>query len=182
MATKTTPNHKDPFADAQRALTSGQVAVICGVARRTVSKWADSGRLKAHRIPGSLDRRVMPADLLKFLRDNGCPVPPALVECVEPTKPVTVWYGLPSPPDITYGETYFDDPFAFGSFVATHPIEKAVLGDGAGVAALAQAVRLVHARHPRAEVVLMVSDDVTPYQLAEAGLDKETRFTHREIA
>jgi len=38
-------------------LTTGQVAQICNVAPRTVTKWFDSGRLKGYRIPGSKDRK-----------------------------------------------------------------------------------------------------------------------------
>src|SRR5205823_90621 len=38
--------------------TTGQVAKICKVAPRTVSKWFDSGRLRGYRIPGSQDRRI----------------------------------------------------------------------------------------------------------------------------
>ena len=41
-----------------KVFTTGQVAKICKVAPRTVSKWFDSGRLKGYRIPGSQDRRI----------------------------------------------------------------------------------------------------------------------------
>ena len=34
-----------------KVFTTGQVAKICKVAPRTVSKWFDSGRLKGYRIP-----------------------------------------------------------------------------------------------------------------------------------
>ena len=40
----------------KKVFTTGQVAKICKVAPRTVSKWFDSGRLKGYRIPGSQDR------------------------------------------------------------------------------------------------------------------------------
>ena len=36
-----------------KVFTTGQVAKICKVAPRTVSKWFDSGRLRGYRIPGS---------------------------------------------------------------------------------------------------------------------------------
>ena len=39
-------------------LTTGEVAKICNVAPRTVSKWFDSGALHGYRIPGSKDRRI----------------------------------------------------------------------------------------------------------------------------
>lgn len=51
--------------------TTGQIAKVCRVAARTVSKWIDSGDLPGYRIPGSLDRRVSREDLLQFLERNG---------------------------------------------------------------------------------------------------------------
>ena len=49
-----------------KVFTTGQVAKICKVAPRTVSKWFDSGRLKGYRIPGSQDRRIPREYLIKF--------------------------------------------------------------------------------------------------------------------
>ena len=37
----------------KKVFTTGQVAKICKVAPRTVSKWFDSGRLRGYRIPGA---------------------------------------------------------------------------------------------------------------------------------
>jgi excisionase family DNA binding protein len=54
-------------------LTTGEVAKICNVAPRTVSKWFDSGTLKGYRIPGSKDRRIPVAQLLKFMKAHGIP-------------------------------------------------------------------------------------------------------------
>ena len=54
--------------------TTGQVAKICQVAPRTVSKWFDSGKLKGYRIPGSQDRRIPRDQLIRFLKDNGMPL------------------------------------------------------------------------------------------------------------
>ena len=54
--------------------TTGQVAKICKVAPRTVSKWFDSGRLKGYRIPGSQDRRIPREYLIKFLKEHGMPL------------------------------------------------------------------------------------------------------------
>jgi len=42
----------------KKVLTTGEVARICNVAPRTVSKWFDSGQLRGYRIPGSKDRRI----------------------------------------------------------------------------------------------------------------------------
>ena len=57
-----------------KVFTTGQVAKICKVAPRTVSKWFDSGRLKGYRIPGSQDRRIPREYLIKFLREHGMPM------------------------------------------------------------------------------------------------------------
>ena len=56
-----------------RVYTTGQIAKLTQVAPRTVSKWFDSGRLKGYRIPGSQDRRVPEASLLRFLQEHGLP-------------------------------------------------------------------------------------------------------------
>ncbi|MDO4585303.1 MAG: response regulator [Planctomycetia bacterium] len=57
-----------------KVFTTGQVARICKVAPRTVSKWFDSGRLKGYRIPGSQDRRIPREYLIKFLKEHGMPL------------------------------------------------------------------------------------------------------------
>ncbi len=54
-------------------LTTGEVAKICNVASRTVSKWFDSGQLRGYRIPGSKDRRIPVANLMKFMKGHGIP-------------------------------------------------------------------------------------------------------------
>lgn len=55
-------------------LTTGEVAKICNVAPRTVSKWFDSGALTGYRIPGSKDRRIPLAQLIKFMKAHGMPL------------------------------------------------------------------------------------------------------------
>jgi excisionase family DNA binding protein len=55
-------------------LTTGQVARICQVAPRTVSKWFDRGQLRGYRIPGSRDRRIPVDRLVAFMRANGIPL------------------------------------------------------------------------------------------------------------
>jgi excisionase family DNA binding protein len=54
-------------------LTTGQVADICKVAPRTVTKWFDSGRLKGYKIPGSRDRRIPRSELMRFMKEHGIP-------------------------------------------------------------------------------------------------------------
>jgi len=58
----------------KEVLTTGEVAKICNVAPRTVSKWFDSGSLKGYRIPGSRDRRIPASELSKFMRLHGIPL------------------------------------------------------------------------------------------------------------
>jgi len=55
-------------------LTTGQVAQICNVAPRTVTKWFDSGQLKGYRIPGSRDRRIPASELMRFMKTHNIPV------------------------------------------------------------------------------------------------------------
>lgn len=55
-------------------LTTGQVAKICNVAPRTVSKWFDSGQLRGYRIPGSKDRRIPLHQLIRFMKAHGMPL------------------------------------------------------------------------------------------------------------
>jgi excisionase family DNA binding protein len=55
-------------------LTTGEVAKICNVAPRTVSKWFDGGQLKGYRIPGSKDRRIPVAQLIQFMKDHNIPL------------------------------------------------------------------------------------------------------------
>ena len=55
-------------------LTTGEVAKICNVAPRTVSKWFDSGQLRGYRIPGSKDRRIPRNALIRFMKAHNIPV------------------------------------------------------------------------------------------------------------
>jgi len=52
-----------------KIFTTGQVAKICKVPRKTVSWWFDSGKLMGYRFPGSQDRRIPREYLIKFLRE-----------------------------------------------------------------------------------------------------------------
>jgi excisionase family DNA binding protein len=55
-------------------LTTGEVAKICNVAPRTVSKWFDSGALHGYRIPGSKDRRIPLNQLIRFMKLHNMPL------------------------------------------------------------------------------------------------------------
>jgi len=54
-------------------LTTGQVAQLCHVAPRTVTKWFDSGQLGGYRIPGSKDRRIPLNELIRFMKAHDMP-------------------------------------------------------------------------------------------------------------
>ncbi|MBU0719680.1 MAG: response regulator [Planctomycetes bacterium] len=58
----------------KNVLTTGEVARICCVAPRTVSKWFDSGQLRGYRIPGSKDRRIPVEHLVRFMRAHEIPL------------------------------------------------------------------------------------------------------------
>ena len=61
-------------AKLKDVLTTGEVAKICNVAPRTVSKWFDTGALTGYRIPGSKDRRIPLSQLIKFMKQHGMPL------------------------------------------------------------------------------------------------------------
>ncbi len=58
----------------KEVLTTGEVAKICKVASRTVSKWFDTGQLPGYRIPGSRDRRIPVNELVKFMKMHNIPL------------------------------------------------------------------------------------------------------------
>ncbi|QOJ01525.1 MAG: response regulator [Phycisphaeraceae bacterium] len=62
------------MAFEKEVLTTGEVAKICNVAPRTVSKWFDSGALKGYRIPGSRDRRIPTSELIRFMKAHNIPI------------------------------------------------------------------------------------------------------------
>ena len=61
------------MAKGKNVLTTGEVAKICNVAPRTVSKWFDNGQLKGYRIPGSKDRRIPVSELVRFMKVHDMP-------------------------------------------------------------------------------------------------------------
>jgi excisionase family DNA binding protein len=61
------------MAKGKNVLTTGDVAKICNVAPRTVSKWFDRGQLKGYRIPGSKDRRIPVSELVRFMKAHNMP-------------------------------------------------------------------------------------------------------------
>ena len=61
-------------AACKTVLTTGEVARICRVAARTVTKWFDTGKLRGYRIPGSRDRRIPMDQLIAFMKENDMPM------------------------------------------------------------------------------------------------------------
>ena len=61
----------------KRVLTTGEMARICQVTKRTVINWLDSGQLPGYRVPGSRHRRIPYENVLSFMREHGIPAPDA---------------------------------------------------------------------------------------------------------
>jgi hypothetical protein len=56
-------------------LSMTDVARICKVARGTVIRWFDSGRLRGHRRGAARVKRVVTRDsLMRFLKEHGMPL------------------------------------------------------------------------------------------------------------
>ena len=53
--------------------TTGEIAKICQVSKRTVILWIDGGKINGYRIPGSRHRRVSATELRRFLRTSHLP-------------------------------------------------------------------------------------------------------------
>jgi excisionase family DNA binding protein len=68
-------------AKVKDVLTTGEVAKICNVAPRTVSKWFDSGTLHGYRIPGSKDRRIPLNQLIRFMKQHNMPLNGLMTGC-----------------------------------------------------------------------------------------------------
>lgn len=64
------PNETKPVK-RKNIFTTDEVAKLCKVAPRTVSKWFDSGRLKGYRIEGCQVRRIPRENLIEFLALHG---------------------------------------------------------------------------------------------------------------
>jgi excisionase family DNA binding protein len=61
------------MAKGRNVLTTGEVAKICNVAARTVTKWFDNKLLNGYRIPGSRDRRIPVPELVHFMKKYKIP-------------------------------------------------------------------------------------------------------------
>jgi two-component system, OmpR family, response regulator RpaA len=136
----------------ETVFTTGQVARLCNVCPRTVAKWFDSGRLKGHCLPGSVDRRIPAADLRRFLLDHGFPLPPALL----PATRLAV--GLLPTDRLPRGFALLD-VFTAGAVVSSGPVAAALVGDAEGLSVAVRVATTIRAMHPAAAVSLVVSED-----------------------
>lgn len=59
--------------------TTGEIAKLCQVTKRTVIKWIDGGKLRGYTIPGSKHRRVSAESLQRFMKANQIPGATAVV-------------------------------------------------------------------------------------------------------
>lgn len=155
-----------PLTDA---LTTGQVARLCGVAPRTASKWIDSGMLPGWRVPGSQDRRVKKTDLIEFMRSQGVPTAGLMttrVLCVD----------LPELAEVLSGQANVDvkavDGWVIGGIEVVEwspAVVVASLGTGTGLGTLR---RILDGRQLTS--IAVGTEYTTPNELAEAG----EVFTH----
>jgi excisionase family DNA binding protein len=62
----------------EKIYKTGEIARMLSVASRTVQKWIDAGHLTGYLLPYSNARRVTKSALVKFVKDNGLPMPDEL--------------------------------------------------------------------------------------------------------
>jgi excisionase family DNA binding protein len=63
-----------PLEEPRDEYTTTEVARLCRVSQRTVSKWFDSGKLRGYRAQGTGGRRIPRDNLIRFLQENGMPL------------------------------------------------------------------------------------------------------------
>jgi excisionase family DNA binding protein len=68
---KESPNER---ACTKGVFTTSQVARVCRVSTRIVTKWIDSGAMAGHRMPGSKHRRIPVEDLRAFMLRHQLPM------------------------------------------------------------------------------------------------------------
>jgi len=112
--------------NARKQFTTGELARFLMVAPRTVSKWADIGKLPCYRLPGSLDRRFPVDGVLQFMKDNNMPIPWQVKDKL---------FGFCVPPISMEGfefEAHANNPLAAGLVVGGTTFTHAILSDAYG--------------------------------------------------
>jgi excisionase family DNA binding protein len=75
---------------AEKAVfTTFETAKLCHVSPLSIINWVNAGRLPAFRTPGG-HRRIRREDLIRFMRDNGIPLPDELKDGSGRTKVLVV--------------------------------------------------------------------------------------------
>lgn len=163
--------------DVKKVFTTGQVAKLCDVAPRTVSKWFDSGRLKGYRIPLSQDRRIPRENLIQFLKDNHMPL--GELETEATPRVLLVAVGERIYDALTQSLTGCDVRCSPDGFTAGQKVSQwqpdvividLVMGSGTALA-MVRAVREVQTDEWVPYLIAMGSDDTVPGPLLVGGFD-----------
>ena len=160
--------------------TTGEVAKICRVVPRTVSKWIDAGHLKGYRLPGSNDRRVPVESLIRFLKERGMPLREledylrykVLFVATDATFDRLLRESLSKVED--YRFEYASSVFEFGTLVATMRPDVIVLDFSLGRRESIEIVRDLRKDDAYAATLIigLASEDETePEQLLEYGFN-----------
>ncbi|HPW45527.1 MAG TPA: helix-turn-helix domain-containing protein [bacterium] len=59
---------------AKKALSTNQVAQLCGVHRTTIINWVKEGKLRAYVTAGG-HRRILPEEMVRFVESYRIPIP-----------------------------------------------------------------------------------------------------------
>ncbi|MCE5324780.1 MAG: helix-turn-helix domain-containing protein [Planctomycetaceae bacterium] len=171
-----------PDLREKHLLTTGDVARICHVAPRTVSKWFDTGKLRGFRIPLSRERRIPMENLICFMHEYGLP----LTELRRgPCRVLAVGAdGLAQMKDRLAGDEAFDVHLTCGAFEAgllTHRLRPDVLVvDLDSVAAQAPALCRDARRSSGLQArIIIVGSPSRRGDLAELGLNDNDQWLVR---
>lgn len=164
---------------AKKVFTTGQVAKLCFVAPRTVSKWFDTGKLRGYRIPGSQDRRVLRSSLIQFLRESGMEEVLAMLEGASRSSVLAVGMRdldaqrltdlLPAGCILDRASDAFEAGLALASPGQLAPLalilDAGVLGRGVVLALMGQ----LAAREMTSPTIVLVPDDGDPAEYLAGG-------------
>ena len=112
------------MAKGKNVLTTGDVAKICNVAPRTVSKWFDSGQLRGYRIPGSKDRRIPVNELLRFMKANDMPTDALPVGKIRVLLISGADHLDPNLPEVLAAQGGYEVRAAGGNFTAGYEVQR----------------------------------------------------------
>ena len=180
-----------PTINGKQVLTTGEVARICHVAARTVSKWFDSGKLKGYRIPGSRDRRIPRERLVEFMKNYGMPLGDldggqCRVLIVDQDVPAELVQQMTA--SGRYDIRTADDDFAAGVVAQQFRPHVIVLDFGLGEdQALAMCKNIKHSPDLQGVKVIAVAQNTNfgdRQRLVEAGFDQVIRkpYTPAQLA